>query len=307
MLSDRPYMRDDYPREKTSALTWLLCAIVGAFVLEFVLFSSPATRNQLTNGVALTLRGLNEWRLWTLATYWLLHDVKNLFHVGIVVLGLYALARELAPLLGNRRLISVFAASIFLGGLVWSAIHWRYATTVVGQGDTLIGATAGVCGLLTLFACLYPNREVSFLFFFFFPVTIKPRQLALGWFVVDVFMLGFYEFRGLHAPLDYTASAHIGGMMAGWFYYRYIYQPDSALFRPRSELPLPRWLKGQAANDKDNLPPPAPPPRAETADRATLKAEVDRILDKISSEGLASLSPAEKRVLEEARSHATRR
>ncbi len=36
MLSDRTYMRDNYPRERTSVLAWLISAIVAAFVLQLV-------------------------------------------------------------------------------------------------------------------------------------------------------------------------------------------------------------------------------------------------------------------------------
>ncbi len=306
MLSDRPYMRDGYPREKTSTQLWLLCAIFGAFVLQFVLSSSPATRNQLTNGLAVTIAGLADGRLWTLATYWLLHDVSNLFHVGLVLFALFVLGREMTPLLGNRRIVGVFAASLIVGGLAWTAIHWRLATTVAGQHDVLIGATPGIYGLLALYAALYPNREFSFIVLFFFPVTLKPKQVAVALFVIDLFMLGFYEFRGLTAPLHYTASAHLGGMLAGWFYFRFIYQPDASLFRPRAEFP--RWMK-RTAKVSSLLPPPALPPRSETSisDPATLRAEVDRILDKINSHGLGALTSDEKRLLDEAKDSITRR
>lgn len=302
MLADRPYMRDDYPKEKTSVLTWLLCAIFGAFILEYVLFSSSsASQIQIINDVALTIRGLSQWHVWTFATYWLLHDASNLLHVVSVLLALYALGRELTPLLGNRRVVSVFAGSILLGGLVWAAVNWR-------TGGTLMGATAGVYGLLALYAALYPNREFSFLVFFFFPVTLKPKHLAITLLGVDLLILAVYEFPHARLPFSYAPSAHLGGMLAGWIYFRYIYQPDWALFRPRTELELPKWMK---RGPKSALPakPPAPPPRSETmtSDRATLRAEVDRILDKINSHGFGSLSADEKRLLDEAKDLLSRR
>lgn len=307
MLSDRPYMRDDYPKEKTSTLLWLLCAIFGAFVLEYVLWSSYATKSQLINGLAVTVRGLSEWRVWTVATYWMLHDVSNLLHVGTVLAALYLLGREMTPLLGNRRIVTVFAGALITGGLAWTAVHWRLANTVAGRDDMLIGATPGIYGLIALYAALYPNREFSFLALFV-PVTLKPKHVAVALFVADLFMLGFYEFRGLRAPGAYAASAHLGGMLAGWVYYRYIYQPDSSLFQA-PVLRVPSWLKKNSARGEKPLPPPAPPPRSETsvADPATLRAEVDRILDKINSHGLGSLTADEKRLLDEAKDLISRR
>ena len=34
MLQDRPYMRDSYERRRTSVLTWLMSAIVAAYVMQ---------------------------------------------------------------------------------------------------------------------------------------------------------------------------------------------------------------------------------------------------------------------------------
>ena len=36
MLTERTYMRDNYPRERASVLAWLISAIVAAFVLQLV-------------------------------------------------------------------------------------------------------------------------------------------------------------------------------------------------------------------------------------------------------------------------------
>ena len=132
-------MRDDYPREKTSALTWLLAAIAGAFVLELVLFSPWFdASSQLVNGLAVTTHGLASGRVWTLATYWLIHSPTNLFNVGLVLAGLYALGRELEPLLGARRFAGVFAASLVLLQLSASNALFFLLPFAVGYGGTFV-------------------------------------------------------------------------------------------------------------------------------------------------------------------------
>ncbi len=45
----------------------------------------------------------------------------------------------------------------------------------------------------------------------------------------------------------------------------------------------------------------------QSASRDALRAEVDRILDKINLHGFGSLTPAEKRVLDDARQHLNHR
>ncbi|MCX6951079.1 MAG: rhomboid family intramembrane serine protease, partial [Verrucomicrobia bacterium] len=135
-------MREDYPKPKTSLVTWLVAAVLGSFLLEMVLFSSWFdASNQLLSGLALSISGLADGHVWTFATYWLLHSPKYLFHVGAVLLGLFLLGRELEPVLGTRRFVAVFAGSLILGALFWTAVSWRH-------GGVLTGATAGVSGLL---------------------------------------------------------------------------------------------------------------------------------------------------------------
>ena len=70
----------------------------------------------------------------------------------------------------------------------------------------------------------------------------------------------------------------------------------------RSDVELPRWLKRTAKPAAA-----APAPKADLGTRENLRAEVDRILDKINSHGFGALTPAEKRVLDEAKEMLSRR
>lgn len=297
MLSERPYMRDDYPREKTSLVTWILAAIFGAFVLELVLFSQWFdASSQMVNGLALTISGLKAGHVWTFATYWLLHSTSNLFHVATVLGGLYALSRGLEPQLGARRVLGVFAASLLLGGLIWTAVNWQ-------NGGMLMGGTAGLYGLLALYAALQPNREFSFLLFFFFPVTFKPKHLAVGLFAFDLLAFAYFDVLGNRAPFAYASSAHLGGMMAGWIYYRYFHHRLRGKLRPSAGPAAPEWME-QSAVDAEPSPTTRP---SEPTNRAELRAELDRILDKINSHGFGALTSDEKRRLDQAKNLLSRR
>jgi membrane associated rhomboid family serine protease len=159
MLSDRPYMRGDYQREKTSGLTWLLSAIIAGFVLQVVLGSSwlSAAADRLENLLALTIPAFQHGWIWTLFTHSFLHSTSFIFHIVGNCLVLYFLGRELMPMLGTRRFFGLYVAATVIGGLSWMAVHWQF-----GSGE-LIGATAAVDALFIVFACFVPNKPLNFL------------------------------------------------------------------------------------------------------------------------------------------------
>lgn len=298
MLSDRPYVRGDYPRETTSASTWLICAIAGAFVLQFAadfrLFSPAAG---LAHQFALSVDGLSAGRLWTPLTFWLLHSTGNLFHVSLVLLGLFLMGRELTDMLGTKRFLAVFAGSILTGALFWIALNWRH-------GGELIGSTAALYGMVAVFALLQPNREVSFLAFFFFPVTFRLKQLALALLLADTLALVLVNALGQPLPFAYAPSAHLGGMLTGWAYYRLFHAPERRKQRVPRDNPREYALAEAARSSDAKSAAVAQVPGRSPAD---LRAQVDRILDKINSEGLGALTPGERRILEDAKAQLKRR
>jgi hypothetical protein len=161
----------------------------------------------------------------------------------------------------------------------------------------LLGASAAASALVILYACFFPNREITLLLFFILPVTVRPKIVAYVMIAVDVCGLVFYEIMGSASPFGGAAhSAHLGGMAAGWIYFRYVHDMNWTFGRKAADIELPRWVKHQGSAKA------APASYSvNVGDRSHLRAEVDRILDKINSDGFGSLSAAEKKVLDEAR------
>ncbi len=293
MLSDRPYMRHDYPSERTSVLTWLLCAILGGFGLQLILGSDWfGGQLVLQDQLGLSSQALRHGWIWTLVSHAFLHDTGNLFHVIGVALLLYFIGGELLPLLGPRRFLGLYFGATIVGGLAWALAHWH----VVGMH---LGSMAAADAMLVVFACFYPNRQIDFLLFFVIPVRVRPKHLVL-------FLLGFeaiglvaYEIYGAARPFEQFSlahSAHLGGMLVGWVYFRFVHE---ARWRP-GVRPKSSESKG-VSEGKDEA------GKENTRANRNLRAEVDRILDKINSHGLASLTPREKHVLDEAKDSLSRR
>lgn len=294
MLSDRSYMRDSYPREKTSVLAWLISAVVAGFVLQLVFARILEMTDVLEHYFGLSTSGLRGGKVWTLLTYCFLHDTRNLLHIVGNLLGLYFLGRVLLPMLGATRFLSLYAGMVIAGGAVWAAVNWHV-------GGSVIGASAGVAGLFVVFACFYPSQPVTFLLFFILPVTLKPKYMAIALLLVDLAGCIFYEVMGLPSPFGFAHSAHLGGMAAGWIYFRYLHEARWRLPSGRADIELPRWMKKTAKS-------PAPAAfQVNVGSPGDLRTEVDRILDKINSQGFGALSADEKRILDEAKDLLSRR
>jgi len=296
MLSDRNYMRNDYPKRGRGALTWLLSAIASGFILVAIferLFRSAA----FTDWLQLTFSGLQKGYVWQLLSYSFIHpvtDIPSVFVVAFNLTCLYLLGREMESLLGTRHFLWLYFSAVLLGAVAWLAVNYRF-------GGVLMGAWPGIVACLTLFSCLNPDQEIRMLFLFV-PVTIKPKYLV--WFLVaaDFCGLALWEIRGQVSPIGYAHSAHLGGMLAGYLYYRLIHQREWTNPDGRAEIELPGWFR----KSRKAATPTAGKFKLNLTNREDLKTEVDRILDKINSEGFNALTPEEKQLLDEARDQLSR-
>jgi membrane associated rhomboid family serine protease len=278
-------------------LTWLICAVAAGFILQMVLGRWFGAEAAVEEQFGVTVGGLKAGHFWILLTSGFLHSPENLLHIICNLLALYFLGRELLPMLGARRFFSVYFSATALSGLAWAAVNWRH-------GGVLYGATPAIDALLIIFACFFPNQEMTFLFFFV-PVRLKPKYIAGAVVLFDLFGFAFYEIMGASSPyfgLGFAHSAHLAGMAVGWIYYRFVHDAEWPSLAHRAEVELPQWLK-RAPHAAVSV--PAQP--AHPANREGIRVEVDRILDKINSHGFGALTAEEKRLLDEARDLLSRR
>lgn len=289
MASDRTYMRNDYERPRTTMLVWIVSALSAAFVLQLILGSPKlGFADQVLDAMVLTIGSVKQWHLWTLLTHSLLHDPGNFWPAVVTVFGLIFTGRHLEPLIGSRRFLALFVSSLAFSGLCWCAVHWTH-------GGAQIGAGAAIFAFLIVLSEVSAGTEMTLLFL---PVSFRLRHLILAILTVETLALFFYELPGAAVPLGLSPSAHLGGMLAGWLFYKFVPTGDS--WDRISRLSAPGFLRLKA--------PKRVPTAATRAPSATapwrsgnLRADVDRILDKINSHGFGSLSDEEKQILDEAK------
>jgi hypothetical protein len=206
---------------------------------------------------------------------------------------IYFLGRPVEEALGRRPFLALYFLSGTLGGLLQAA-----AGLMPGQAAVeVVGASAGGFGLTAAFAMLFPDQLL--LFFFILPMRAKYLLAIEG--VITV--LGVF---GILMP-GVAHIAHLGGMLTGILFVRYAihWHWQWPKFR-RPALPPRRLIKvtsGTSAlwnrnrsSASEDLPPDE-----------FLSKEVDPILDKISAQGIQSLTERERRILEAAREKMAKR
>jgi hypothetical protein len=139
---------------------------------------------------------------------------------------------------------------------------------------------------------MFPDRMVTLLLFFVLPVTMSARTLAIGLGIVSFLMLFSSDGNIAHA-------AHLAGGIAGYMYgYRIAKQPgllDSDLYGSDRRSSLLSNIRSFFARKRMRI--------AKNDQPAPSRQEVDRILEKITEQGLDSLSKQERETLEKASKH----
>lgn len=289
MLEDRSYMREPSLWSGRSAAVMLLIANAVAFVLQLALvrFSSFDVPRYL----ALSLEGLKSGYVWQLVTYQFLHG--GWLHLILNCWMIYVFGRPIEEALGKRPFLALYFSSGIIGGMVQTLCAIAFGGHFSG---IVVGASAGAFGLLAAYATLAPDRPLTLLLFFILPVTVKARYLLVVGAIVALV--------GMVLPTDNIAhAAHLGGMITGVFFIKHALNwrwswpwHRSVRARPSSPRKLVKvaadaaFWRGKAL-DADDLP-----------KDEFLAREVDPILDKISAEGIHSLTDRERRILEKARS-----
>jgi membrane associated rhomboid family serine protease len=303
MLYDRPYMRYDPGKpeaSKASMVTTLLVVTISVFVLQQVLqvfFPSSGGRPNtfLSDWFALSVQHFSQLKVWTLLSYGFLHSSgwASFFFIPIPfahlifnMLGLYFLGRPVEAMLGRSRFLALYLAAIVLGGVVFLVANFNGPNVVVG-------ASAGVLSIVTVFCLLEPNRQ---LILFPIPIPVKSRWVLWGILAFSLFGLSG-EISG--RPGIVAHSAHLGGMLAGFLYVQFVHRGNLSFGMGGSSRPameLPDWFKRKQKPVARKM-----SYKVNRTDRGAVQREVDRILDKINQSGFASLTEHEKRTLDDAK------
>ena len=175
--------------------------------------------------------------------------------------------------LGSRNFLKYYIACGVFAGIC--ALIFEFNSKI-----PIIGASGAIFGVLTAFGMLFPERVITLLLFFIIPVRAKAKYFVIAFAALTFFQCLMSTDSGI------AYFAHLGGIVFGYAYFRNILSvrffiekfPDnihSYFFRKKTNPDIPRDVY--------------------------ISEEIDPILEKISREGMHSLTRKEKKLLQKAR------
>jgi membrane associated rhomboid family serine protease len=224
---------------------------------------------------------------WTFLSYMFLHG--GLLHLLGNSLGLFVFGPPVERRMGSSRFIA-FYLFCGLGGAVLSLL----LVNVMSIGP-MVGASGAVLGLAVAFARFHPDAT---LVLFPIPLPIKAKHLVM-------ILAGAAALGALAGSSGIAHVAHLGGLLFGLLYFaaRGIATRDEAPrfpeFRPRVPVGVARRDPVASAERTSTQPAARPKPGPTAPDPGAIEAaELDRILDKISAQGISALLPEERAFLD---------
>jgi len=214
-------------------------------------------------------------RPWGVLTYMFVHG--GFMHVALNMLVLFFFGPPLESRWGGREFLK-FYVICGLGGVV---LGFFYLPTAV------IGASAAVYGLMLAFAMNWPDAPIYL--WGIFPVKAK-------WLVAFLFIVSLVSMLDGTSGSGTAHFAHLGGLGTGYIYLKGRWGARAGA-QKLSRVVRARRLAIVPGEGRDSAVPSAR--AADQNEDKVLYDRVDEVLDKISAQGMASLTPDELRLLDE--------
>jgi len=248
----------------------LLLSLIGANLLVFIsqLVIQAYQPTAVAQYLGLSYRGIDRAFAWQFLTAAFLHPGVLGFAANMIVL--YLVGRDLETILGEKHF-----CYLYLGGILGGELSHLF---LMPANAVLVAAPGGVAAMIVAYATILPELGIADSLFFFFPFKLKAKYLGYALFVCGL-VLTFWIREGV-----VSHSAYLGGGAAGWFYAHLLgYGRPSMIQR----------LLRRRQRERER--------RRRMPLEEFIAEEIDPLLEKISRNGLASLSRSERRILAQVR------
>lgn len=242
---------------------WVMRIIVANIAMYLIALASPAAIDRLVLVPALVLA-----RPWSPVTYMFLHASTG--HIFFNMLALFFFGPRLEAELGGRSFLTLY----FVSGVMGAVLSFFFTPFTA-----IVGASGAIYGVMLAFAYYWPKARI----FIWGILPIESRYLVI---IMTAFSL-FGGFGG--GGGDGTAHfAHLGGFLGGFIYLRWFVRnprvtgsPQQVVIAPPSKGDLERWSKINRGRMHE-----------------VNREELDRILQKMNTTGVATLTQNERAFLD---------
>ena len=257
----------------------LIYALIAVNALAFLLI--PMGSRVWLYDLALSVYGMQSFKLWQLVTYMFLHG--SFSHIFFNMWGLYLFGMVILPILGTARFLQLYFLSGMSGAGLWLLLNWH-------SNYPLIGASGAIFGVMMAAAMLHPNMRIQLLFP---PIPMTMKTFVTVYAVIEIVSEISSGGRSSIAHL-----AHLGGFFSAYLYLKFLYGDRVwDMFAV-----LGSWRKRRPAPFQQQPPlrPTSKLPdgwqvysRQHSESQTVSNEEINRILDKISATGIGSLTQDE--------------
>ena len=274
--NDSPGQRRGRSLPDWSAIRWIATVTFSVFLIQILAAGNgggdPLSRvlglrawwpvvTELPGGEAGIERSFNLMFPLQLFTYMAVHQLGGLSHVLFNMFVLWVLGRDLEPSMGKASFLRLYLTAGAVGGLA----QWG-GYLLSGDIGSVIGASGAVYGVMMLAVLRDPQKSMIILPFPF-PIPL--------WLLVGLRVLG--DVNGLlfgGGPIAYLV--HLTGAAVGYLWFK----RGDVVGRAHVQYKRAKTTQKREA-------------------QAGGRREMDRILGKIQSEGLSSLTKSERSFLNE--------
>jgi membrane associated rhomboid family serine protease len=280
---DRDYYREQEPPRGSGVQSVVVKLIIinGALYLVNMFFGGGWGEDKITRALALRSDAIaNPWMWYQFLTAGFVHAPENLLHIVGNMLGLYVFGTPLEQRFGAKEFLRFYLVAIVVSLLTWGVRNYFFVDHPPGF---CMGASGGVTAAIILFCLLEPRATLML-----FGAVPMPAWL-FGILVVATDVFGSQPaMLGQRVAHD----AHLAGAVFALAYWYFginfgrlpgVSQLGRLLAAPQ------KWMR------------PKPPLKVHDPEQyyEDLDDEADRLLQKVSREGMESLTPKERQLLED--------
>lgn len=289
-IYDRDYIRERHEPSSgglihgRSALKLILITNFIVFLLWVFMMRTPTGAAFMSAHFTVSAAHLSHGYIHTLVTSAFSHFAP--LHILFNMLFLWWFGKELEDSVYGAR---NFAVLYLGGGLIASLGHVAF-NLGTGFDQPALGASGSVMAVLVVAAMLFPDRPI---YLFFGALTVPLKWLVIAFIAFDLFPMLEGRMSGV------AHAAHLGGALFGFLFFRFDWRPFRTDGKARDELVnLFRRRRGEKTSDSSG-------PRSTTTTNDTSSstksgvdidtaARMDELLQKISRDGIGSLTDDER-------------